>query len=152
MIHWHWKAGLISTLSVEIPSIPFSSAGEIIKSRYQITLVKDSSYQAMFEESESEPLKTIWRTKFQDKEKSLLTTPEDMIPLVMTGDYAMYETFAAFQTLQASKDCLITDVGFHMVKMDFAFSFSRGSPYRDLINYRLRKMIETGTLQRLSNI
>ena len=149
MIHWHWKAGLISTLSVDVPSIPFRSTREIIPSPYQITLLKDSSYQTMFEEAESEPLKTVWRSKFQNKEKSLLTTPEEMVPLVLTGEFAMYETFAAFHTLQAFKDCLITDVGFHVVKMDFAFALPKNSPYKDLFNFMFRKMIETGTLQRL---
>jgi hypothetical protein len=104
----------------------------------------------MFEEARKEPLKTIWKTKFLNKKKSLLTTPEEMVPLVMTGEFAMYETFTAFQSLQASKDCLISDVGFHVVKMDFAFPVPKGSPYISLFNYVLRKMIDTGILKRSS--
>ena len=101
----------------------------------------------MFEEAESEPLKTVWRSKFQNKEKSLLTTPEEMVPLVLTGEFAMYETFAAFHTLQAFKDCLITDVGFHVVKMDFAFALPKNSLYKNRMQHMLRKMIETEALQ-----
>ena len=149
MIHWHWKAGLISTLSVDVPSIPFKSTREIIRSPYQITLTKETSYHAMFEEAESEPLKSVWRTKFLDKKKSLLTTAEEMVSLVLKDDYAMYESFASFQTLQAYKDCLITDVGFHVVKIDAAFAVPKNSPYRNLFNFMFRKMIETGTLKRL---
>ena len=102
----------------------------------------------MFEEARDEPLRSIWKTKFLNKKMSLRSTLEEMIPLVLTGEYAMYETFAAFQSLQATKDCRIADVGFHVIKMDFAFPLPKGSPYTSLLNYMLRKMIESGILKR----
>ena len=116
---------------------------------YQITLIKDSSYQAMFEEAEDEPLRSIWRTKFKDKEKSLQSTQEEMLPLVLSGKYAMYDTFAGFQGLEARRDCLIADVGFHVVKMDFAFPVMKTSPYKGILNHMVRKMVESGILKRL---
>ena len=93
MVHFHWKASLISFLSVDTPAIPFKSTAEIIPSPYQITLLKDSSYQSFFEKSDTEPLKSVWKTKFLKKEKSLLATTEEMVPLVLTGDYAMYDVY-----------------------------------------------------------
>ena len=72
-----------------------------------------------------------------------------MVKLVLTGEYAMYETFAAFQSLEEMKDCLIADVGFHVVKMDFAFPVMKTSPYTGTLNYMLRKMVESGILKRL---
>ena len=111
--------------------------------------MKDSSYQSMFEEAQDEPLKSIWKMKFLNKKKSLVSTMEEMIPLVMTGEYAMYDTFGAFQTLQATKDCQIADVGFHVSKMDFAFPVPKSSPYTGLLNYMIRKSTEAGILKRL---
>ena len=148
MIHWHWKAALISFLAVDNPTIPFKSTGELIHSPYQITLLKDSSYQTLFEKTDTEPLKTVWKTKFLHKEKSLLTTSEEMVSLVLTGNYAMYEASTTLQTFQAFQDCLITDVGFHVERLDFAFALQKKSPYKKLLNYMLRRMIETGTLHR----
>ena len=149
LVHCHWKASFIGHISIFIPESPISNLREILDTQYQITLVKDSSYQAMFQEADDEPMRSIWRTRFKNKAKSLLSTPEEMVKLVLTGEYAMYETFAAFQSLEEMKDCLIADVGFHVVKMDFAFPVMKTSPYTGVLNYMLRKMVESGILKRL---
>ena len=125
-----------------------SNIWEILDTSYQITLIKDSSYQALFEDAKDEPLRSIWKTKFLDRKKSLLSSSDEMVSLVMTGEYVMYDTFAAFQSMDARKDCLIADVGFHVVKMDFAFPIAKTSPYTKLLNYMLRKMVEYGILKR----
>ena len=135
-------------MSIHIPLVPFTSLEGILSTPYQITLLKDSSYENMFKTASKEPLKTIWNTKFIDKEKSLLKTPEEMIPLILTGDYAMYETYGAFQNFEETKDCRITDVGFHVIRNDFAFPIPKSSPYGEVLNFVMRKMIETGILKR----
>ena len=35
LVHWHWKAGIISSLSVARPSLPFTSSAELLQSSYQ---------------------------------------------------------------------------------------------------------------------
>ena len=149
LVHCHWKASFIGHISIFVPKRQLSSTKEILNTPYQITLLKDSSYQALFEEATDEPLRSIWRTKFLNKKKSLLSSPEEMLPLVMSGKYAMYDTFAGFQGLEARRDCLIADVGFHVVKMDFAFPVMKTSPYKGILNHMVRKMVESGILKRL---
>ena len=148
VIHFHWKAALISALSVDNPTLPFRNAEELIPSPYQITLLKDSSYQVLFESARVDPLMTIWKSKFLDKETSLKQTKEEMMPLVLSGDYVMYEAESTLQTYPEYKDCLITDLGFALEKMNFGFAVSKNSQYRDLFNFMMKKMIETGTLAR----
>ena len=148
LVHCHWKASFIGHISIFIPKRQLSSTKEILNTPYQITLLKDSSYQALFEEATDEPLRSIWRTKFLNKKKSLLSSPEEMLPLVMSGKYAMYDTYSAIQSLQATKDCLIVDAGFHVVNLDFAFPLPKNSPYKGLFDFMLRKMFESGILRR----
>ena len=112
LLHWHWKASIISHLSVEIPKVPFQSLDELIASPYQITLLKDSSYQTEFETAEKGSLKKAWNTKFSDKEHSLQTDPKIMMSYVMAGKFVMYDSYSAIRSLKEFQDCKITDAGF----------------------------------------
>ena len=67
LVHWHWKASLISHLSVVIPHNPFSSLEELLLSSYQITILGSSSYQIDFEGAESGLFRDLWLTKFSLK-------------------------------------------------------------------------------------
>ena len=42
--HWHWKASIISHLSVINRENPFMTLEELLSSSYQVTTVGDSSY------------------------------------------------------------------------------------------------------------
>ena len=64
LLHWHWKAALISNLSIEVPKVPFKNMDELISSSYQITLLKDSSWEAEFKNAIDGPFKDAWETKF----------------------------------------------------------------------------------------
>ena len=99
LLHWHWKASLISFLSVEIPKVPFQNMKDLIGSSYQITTLKDSSWQARFQSALDGPFKTAWETKFENKELSLQSDPKEMIRLIMTGKFAMYYSLLGISTL-----------------------------------------------------
>ena len=149
MINFYWKASIISNLSASVPAIPFRSSIEFLHSPYQITLIKDSSYQEFFEKSKIEPFKTAWDTKFVDKTKSLKKSLKEMVPLIETGEYAMFEVLSSTRTLQEYKECKITDSGFFVNKMSFAFTLQKNSQFTQLFNYGMRKMIEHGNLKRI---
>ena len=150
MINFYWKASIISNLSVSLPNIPFRSMNELIKSPYQITLIKDSSYQELFEKSDNPVFQAAWRTKFVDKSQSLKESLEEMVPLVVDGHYAMFEGVSSIHTLQEYQDCKITDSGLYVSKMDFAFTLQKNSQYTQLFNDGMKKMVETGTLKRIT--
>ena len=149
MINFYWKASIISNLSVNLPNIPFRSINDLIKSPYQITLIKDSSYQELFEKSEDPVFKAAWETKFYDKSHSLKENLEEMVPLILNGQFAMFEGLSSVQTLKEYKDCKITDCGFYVSKMDFAFTLQKNSQYTELFNAGMKKMGETGMLKRI---
>ena len=103
LLHWHWKASLISYLSVEIPKVPFENMEELIGSSYQITTMKDSSWQTEFQCALDGPFKTAWETKFENKELSLQSDPKEMIKLTMSGAYAMYYYLYGIITMKEYK-------------------------------------------------
>ena len=147
LIHWHWKASIISDLSVDIPSIPFRSAEELVDSSYQITMEKDTALHQAFESAKSDLFKQIWDTKFRDKEKSLKNTVEEMMNVVKSGQYALL--YPEVQTLEQYKDCSLTDPGFVFFNFDNAFAFPKDSPFKDVFNHALLKMIESGELDKI---
>ena len=122
---------------------------ELIDSFYQITLLKDSSYQTEFEVAKDGILKSAWETKFLDKSRSLLTNPKEMMNLVVTGDFVMYDSYSAIKALKEYQECKITTIGFFVSKVEFAFALPKGSPYRQLFNDVLRRMEESGDLMRI---
>ena len=93
MVYWHWKASIISHLSIVKPSLAFTSLEELLESSYQIATVKDSSYAAYWFESEDGSIeKRIADTKFVDESSSLKATEQDVIDQTQVGLYAMYTT------------------------------------------------------------
>ena len=151
LLHWHWKAALISNLSIEVPKVPFQNMDELISSSYQITLRKDSSWEAAFKNAIDGPFKDAWETKFVDKDLSLQSGFSEMMSLVMTGEYAMYNYLSSVRTLEEFKDCKITDAGFSLKKIYVAFAVQKNSPYREPLNRALTKMLENGEAERIKN-
>ena len=100
LLHWNWKASLISNLSVKLEKIPFQTMDELIASPYQITLLKDSSWEGNFRNSLDGPFKRAWETKFANKELSLQSNIKAMIQEVMTNDYVLYSYLPSIRTLE----------------------------------------------------
>ena len=98
LVHWHWKASIISHLSVSLPSLPFTSPQEFLESPYQVqpcrgdhlsqvTTIGDSSLQTKFEAApEGSLYNLMWDKKFEEKNKSLVKKIEDTIPIVHGGE------------------------------------------------------------------
>ena len=152
LIHWHWKASIISHLSVVVPNIPFHDLGELQTSPYQVTLLKNSAYQEVFEEAQTGQFKAIWETKFKNKEKSLKSEHSEMVSVISRGEYAMYEGYSVVKALDGWNDCSITDANFVVNYLDNAFAFPKNSPFKDLFDQTLQKMIESGELQRIQRV
>ena len=131
-----------------MPSIPFRSAAELLESPYQMTILRDTAYHDKLEHAVSGTLKTIWNKKFLDKELSLKNTTEDLITAVESG-YALCHSNIMVQSMEAYKDCSITDTGYSLFHFDNAFAFSKDFPFKDLFNHAMMKMIESGELQKI---
>ena len=150
LVHWHWKASIISHLSVVVPSIPFNSLGELLNSPYQVTTLANSAYQDIFEGAQDGVFKNIWDTKFQNKDKSLKATPEEQIAVIRANaDYAMYDGYSTLENTDDWKNCAVTDTKFIVNSADNAFAFPKDSPFKDLFDLALQKMVESGELERI---
>ena len=79
LIHWHWKASIISHLSVVVPEIPFRNSAELLESEYQLTVHKDTAVHFALKNSSTGILKDVWDRKFLNKDLSLKDSIDEII-------------------------------------------------------------------------
>ena len=149
LIHWHWKAAIISLLSVEVAHIPFLSLDSLTKSEYQITLFRDSSFEDEFKTATTGPFQNAWETKFVDKERSLQADIGSMLDLVMEEKYVMYEGLRTATTFKEFQQCLVRDVGFTLTETDYAFGLAKDSEFKGAFSKALNNMGEHGHITRM---
>ena len=149
LVHWHWKAMLISKLSVSIPEIPFSSLEELVSSQYQISTIGESYYQALWHEMNDSLVQQAGRTKFEDKSRSFKSSEKEVAKEALEGDYALFLFHTTATWLEEFKDCQLMDtkVGFSTVPI--SFMFPKGSPYKPLFDEEILRMKENGVLNRI---
>ena len=147
LTHWHWKASLISHLSVVLPFKPFSSLEELLSSPYDITLSADSAYQMDFELSKSGIFKELWLSKFSNKEKSLTNNKKQRTNLAINSIFTYYINDISAKNLKEYGDCKLKIMDFSAKKILIGFPFPKNSQYKALFNSKLQKMFESGELQ-----
>ena len=136
-------------MAVEVPDIPFNNLESLIDSEYQITLLKDSSMQHVFESAKSGPYRKAWKTKFMEKDLSLQIETKSMLDLVLAGKVALYEGLNSAMAFREYQECLVKDVGFTLNEVNLAFALSKDSPFKEAFNRALMKMIENGQLKKI---
>ena len=127
LLYWHWKASLISHLSVVTPFIPFSSLEELLYSSYQITTLGSSAEQTDFEGANSGFYKDLWREKFLDTTRSLTETYSDGAKIALDSSYTLYVDIDMFRSLEDHNysRLKITNVLRRKAFLRFAFPKSR---------------------------
>ena len=149
LIHWHWKASLISHLSVVIPSLPFTNADEFLRSPFQLTLVEGTALASALETASTGNLKSIWDTKVKDKKKSLKPDLSAAMDLLSREQYALFEGQPLVESQSEYSDCTIVDTGFVLMSFDLAFPVAKKSPYKELFNQAMLKSKENGAIFRI---
>ena len=149
LVHWHWKASLISHLSVVIPHNPFSSLEELLLSSYQITILGSSSYQIDFEGAESGLFRDLWLTKFSDSNKSLTRGNGESTQVALNSHYTHYVDYTSARNTKAYHECKLTIANFFVRKVQLAFAFPKNSPYLSLFNSQLQSMFESGEIMKI---
>ena len=149
--HWHWKASIISHLAVIIPETPFDSLKGLIESSYQITTLGDSYYEKVWFDAEdtSEIFGKIAKTKFENRAASLKNTEQEAVDQALKGRYALYLFNGVGVNLPEFQECKLEDLSFPVIKINLAFAFPKTSPYRDIFIHGLRKMIESGEIDKI---
>ena len=148
LTHWHWKASLISHLSVVLPFNPFSSLGELLTSDYQITTWLNSAYQSDFEDSKSGIYRELWIKKFKNKNKSL-TTMEEAMSNTLNGHYTFYMDINSARSLPQINECKLNIMKLKGISNLIAFPFPKDSPFLGVFNTMLQKMSESGEMERM---
>ena len=67
----------------------------------------------------------------------------------MSGHYALYLFYEVGISLPEYENCKIDHAGFFVTKMALAFSFPKTSPYREVFNYALQRMKESGEMDKI---
>ena len=149
LLHWHWKASLISFLSVEKHHNPFNDLEELVKSNFQITLIAESVAQTVFESAKDGAYHRAWNTKFRKKDKSFRRDLRSMIDLVMKENFVVFDSMTSIKTLQEYKNCEIKNVGFSASKFENAFVLAKDSPYKKAFDRAVEEMHENGEMSRI---
>ena len=150
LTHWHWKASLISHLSVVTPFSPFSTLEELLASSYQITTGANSAYQSDFEEATSGVMKDLWLSKFTNKEKSLVQSYGQSSQISLNEKYAQYIDYKAAKNLNEYKDCSLRSSNVFYGKIYIGFMFPKYSKFLPLFNSRIQAMRENGELESIT--
>ena len=149
LIHWHWKASIISHLSVVTRNKPFRTLEDLKSSPYQITTIGDSVYELVWRQANSSISKQLWNTKFKDKDKSLKKTEEEAIAQTISSQYALYLYLDTLKDLKEYKNCLLEESNIKIDKENIAFALPKNSPFLFLFNDALMKMRENGEIERI---
>ena len=91
----------------------------------------------------------LWTNKFQDKSKSLTHNLESQLSVIKDETYVLFGYLSVMKNMEGYKNCYIISTGFAVKQEKLAIAFPKGSPYTDLFNHALMKMIESGHLQRI---
>ena len=92
--HWHWKASIISHLSIILPQTPFNALEELVDSSYQITTIGNSYYSKFWSEAQDRGLlKTIAETKFLDEDASLKSSEEEALAQTQSGPFSFFMVY-----------------------------------------------------------
>ena len=129
LTHWHWKASLISHLSVVLPFNPFSSLGELLSALYDIMLLGNSADQNDFEEVKSGIFHELWLSKFSDKNKSLSKSTEESSNIALSSHFTQYVDYNTARSLKEYEACKLKVMKFLGRKFQIGYAFRKNSPY-----------------------
>ena len=149
LVHWHWKASLISHLSVVLPFTPFTSLEELLFSSYYITVLEKSVYQIDFDEAKFGIYKQLWESKFLNKNKSFSKSTAESIKVALDYEYATYMDYKSARNIKEYEDFKLKIMDFSGTKASIGFPFSKKSPYLELFNAKLQQMFESGEIQKI---
>ena len=149
LIHWFWKASLISHLSVVTPFVPFSSLEGLLSSSYQITTLGNSVCQDHFENAKSGIFKDLWESKFKDKSRSLSEYDVNSGRIAAASTFAHYIDVTSATYIDEYKKCKLQILEFTGRNSLIAFAFPKNSSLLQIFNMKILEMFENGEINRI---
>ena len=114
LLYWHWKAGIISNLSVQKFNPPFMDLPGLLLTSYKVSVLKGTSYQNLFDDPQGKsPLfNQVWKEKMEpNKDLSLLSNKQEGVDqMIRNPDVTHFDTIQAMKTFPEFKTCQIMDI------------------------------------------
>ena len=114
LVFWHWKAGIISNLSVQKYIPPFNSLASLLTTNYKVSVLKGSSYQNLFDDMDSHnPLFfQIWQQKMSSHQEDSLVANKDhgVSQLLSDPGFTHFDNYFAIKTYPEYINCKIMDI------------------------------------------
>ena len=114
LVFWHWKAGIISNLSVQKYIPPFNSLASLLTTNYKVSVLKGSSYQNLIDDMDSHnPLFfQIWQQKMSSHQEDSLVANKDhgVSQLLSNPGFTHFDNYFAIKTYSEYINCKIMDI------------------------------------------
>ena len=114
LVFWHWKAGIISNLSVQKYVPPFTSLASLLTTNYKVSVLKGSSYQNLFDSEETHDplLYSIWQQRMSPNQDTSLVESKDqgVAQLISDSTFTHFDNYYAIITYPEYRSCKIMDI------------------------------------------
>lgn len=153
LISYHWKAALISVMTVEDIKYPFEDLKGLIDSPYEVVFGSGGFARNMFAHSKDPIFSTIWKDKLDrtndfsqyigaNLSEHYMKILEHFPLKAMITDTLMVRKFDEFLS------CQVIQIPYTFMHLPLAFGYTKGSPWRILFDHELRKMFQNGIYHR----
>ncbi|XP_076314970.1 putative glutamate receptor [Tachypleus tridentatus] len=145
-----YNGALVSFLSVPKQMKTIDSLAELVDQKnIKWTFLKDSAHQDLFSQSSNS---TVYR-QIGKGATELVTSSEEGLDLVLTGQYAFikeksYLDVIMSQDYQKTNFCRVHIAKEEFFKVGFGIALQKNSPYLEIFNLEVMKMIQTGLLEK----
>ncbi|PSN50309.1 Ionotropic receptor 135, partial [Blattella germanica] len=141
-----YSASFISSLTLRKPKLPFKNFREFLQDgSYQLSMLPSTSRLNFFKSSQAEIIKQVYRKTISPSEKSLPTEELEGMERLCTHDNLAYivsdKHLAYFGHMMS---CGYKVVPGAFVPGSVAIALRKGSPYKGLFNYMIRKLRRGG--------
>ncbi|KAJ9596881.1 hypothetical protein L9F63_012137 [Diploptera punctata] len=145
-----YSAGLISSLTIATLNLPFTTYKEMLHDgTYKAGVAAKSSGIGLFKVSKDHVMREVYTKLMEPDPKNFPTTTLEGLRRVCSMKYVFVAQTTRVQAVADQIPCRIVDLPATSVHVNLAIPFSKGNPYRGIINYHLQVMKAGGILQKL---
>eukprot|EP00095_Tigriopus_kingsejongensis_P000205 maker-scaffold41_size498431-snap-gene-3.27 protein:Tk00205 transcript:maker-scaffold41_size498431-snap-gene-3.27-mRNA-1 annotation:"hypothetical protein L798_01404" len=153
-VHFHWKAALVSALTVELVNYPFQSLEGLLASDYKLTFYPNGFSMNNFKQAEAGLFRDIWEKNVnQEFDYTPFTsdTYSETYLSVLTdlNEHVLFDDVLTIRYFQAYQDCRVIQIPQTYLRMPMGFGFQKNSPYLEIFNHEIAKMKENGVFARI---
>ncbi|XP_059098288.1 uncharacterized protein LOC131892430 [Tigriopus californicus] len=153
MIQWHWKAGIISMLTVNDIIYPFEDLAGVLNSDYKLLIYPSGNLLTYFERSNDSVIRGLWERDIEQEYEHWPETYENngLIHLAMQDDIAFFEYFEGPVTIsKAYQRCELISTQKTLLPALFTFILQKNSSFHGIFNHYLNMLKEKGMFNKMA--